>query len=74
MPPKLIYGDECPTPGRIHASRPLDLFKTPPVSDDIQHGFEVYKRRNASALFVAWDDRWNDTENDLNNNGYILFL
>lgn len=33
--------------------------------------FEVYKRRNASAPFVAWDDRWNDTENDLNNNGWL---
>lgn len=32
---------------------------------------EVYKRRNASAPFVARDDRWNDTENDLNNDRWL---
>lgn len=58
------------------ASGPRSIFlRTPPVPDDIQHGFEAYKRkRNASAPFVARDDRWNDTEKRPKQHPFSLFF
>lgn len=58
------------------ASGPRSIFlRTPPVPDDIQHGFEAYKRkRNASAPFVARDDRWNDTEKRPKQHPFSFFL
>lgn len=58
------------------ASGPRSIFlRTPPVPDDIQHGFEAYKRkRNVSAPFVARDDRWNDTEKRPKQHPFSLFF